>query len=61
MTFNGRVYLSSTTATPTVLFGMCTPARCNIVKKTTISDKHIDRIAQKAEAAQRFAKGGHWK
>ena len=23
--------------------------------------RKIDRIAQKAEAAQRFAKGGHWK
>lgn len=22
--------------------------------------RKIDRIAQKAEAAQRFAKGGHW-
>ena len=33
----------------------------NLIKKEKRQQKHIDRIAWKAEAAQRFAKGRHFK
>jgi len=33
----------------------------DMIKTQKRSQKHIDRMAWKAEAAQRFAKGGHWK
>lgn len=32
-----------------------------LAKEQKREQKHIDRIAWKAEAAQRRAKGGHWK
>jgi len=33
----------------------------NLIKEEKRRQKHIDRIAWKAEAAQRFAKGRHFK
>lgn len=56
-----RIHLDRTTSALVHWYTKAVRTVLDEEEKARRQKKKLDRIQQKAEAAQRFAKGGHWK